>query len=160
PRRAVDRARRMSMRRLALAGLALALACDPPEPQLATQGTSVQPGPCGRGLLVVESDYQSSNVALVGFDGALLSPSFVHSSAESGGYGVSIGGDAVPPGSAQSGASVALIDRTPSGVVHWLDVASARPVLELNVDTGFRSNPHDYLALDSSKAYLTRYDAN
>jgi hypothetical protein len=144
---------------LALGWLA-ALACSPPAPGLSTTGTNVAPGPCGRGLIVLESDYQSSNVALLGFDGSVLSASFARSSVRAGGYGVSLSGDVVAPRSALPGAELVLIDRTPSGVLYFIDVVSAQPSFDLNVDTGFRSNPHDYLALSPNKAYVTRYDAN
>jgi hypothetical protein len=137
-----------------------ALACGASDRALDTRGTDVQPGPCGRGLVVLESDYQSSNVALLGFDGSVLSPSFAHSRARAAGYGTSLGGDAVPPGSASLGSELVLIDRTPSGVLHFIDVLSSTPSFDVGVDTGFRSNPHDYLALAPNKAYVTRYETN
>jgi hypothetical protein len=149
----------MSRARFAIFGL-VGLGCGASERLLDTRGTDVQPGPCGRGLVVLESDYQSSNVALVGFDGSVLSPSFAHSSARAAGYGTSLGGDAVPAGSATVGPNIPLVDRTPSGVLHFIDVVSSAPSFDLAVDTGFRSNPHDYLALAPNKAYVTRYEAN
>lgn len=137
-----------------------AVACGAPRVTPDTQGTRAIANQCGRGLVVVESDYQSSNVSLLGFDGSVLSPSFASSSAASGGFGLTLGGDAAPPWSASSGSEIVILDRTPKGVLHFIDVASAMPVRELAVGTGFSANPHDYLQLSEHKAYVARYDAN
>ncbi|HEX3773045.1 MAG TPA: hypothetical protein VHV51_01205 [Polyangiaceae bacterium] len=125
-----------------------------------SEGTSVAPGPCGRGLVVLESDYQSSNVSLLAFDGTVLSPSFASSSTENAGFSLTLGDDAVPPFSAMTGSNLVLIDRTPKGVLHFVDLASARVTSELVVGTGFSANPHDYLELQPNKAYVPRYDSN
>ncbi|MEO8903437.1 MAG: hypothetical protein ABI488_14590 [Polyangiaceae bacterium] len=124
------------------------------------EGVTVAAGPCGRGLLVVESDYQSSNVSVLGFDGAVLSPSLASSSTEASGFGVALSGDVVPPSGLQNGAEIVLIDRYPAGVLRFLDVATARVTSELSVATGFFSNPQDYLALSQNKAYVARYESN
>ncbi|HEX3853622.1 MAG TPA: hypothetical protein VHW01_21805, partial [Polyangiaceae bacterium] len=149
--------------KLALFGAALAFslcACDSPRTRPDNQGVTVEPGPCGRGLLVVESDYQSSNVSALGFDGSVLSPSLASSSTEADGFGVGLSGDVVLPASPQNGTGIALIDRYPAGVLRFVDLATARVTSELSVATGFRSNPHDYLALSSHKAYVARYESN
>ncbi len=124
------------------------------------QGVSVEPGPCGRGLVVVESDYQSSNVSLIDFGGNVLSASLASSSTQGAGFGVALSGDAVPAASPERGASIALIDRYPTAVLRFVDLATARVAAELPVATGFRSNPQDYLALDEHKAYVSRYESN
>jgi len=139
---------------------AAAVACGAPRVTADAQGTQVAPNQCGRGVVVVESDYQSSNVSLLGFDGSVLSPSFASSSAASGGFALSLGGDAAPPWSSSSGSEIVILDRTPKGVLHFIDVASANPVRELPVGTGFSANPHDYLQLSEHKAYVARYDTN
>jgi hypothetical protein len=53
-----------------------------------------------------------------------------------------------------------ILDRTPKGVLHFIDVASANTARELVVGTGFSANPHDYLQLSEHKAYVARYDTN
>jgi hypothetical protein len=152
--------------KLVVFGAALSLAsatlcaCDAPRTALQTQGVSVQRGPCGRGLLIVESDYQSSNVSALGLDGSVLSPSLASSSTESGGFGVGLSGDVVLPSSPQNGPSITLLDRYPAGVLRFVELATARVTSELSVATGFRSNPHDYLPLSEHKAYVARYEAN
>lgn len=148
--------------RLLFAGLlsTAALACGAPRITPDTHGTQVVANRCGRGVVVVESDYQSSNVSLLGFDGSVLSPSFASSSAASGGFALSLGGDAAPPWSSNSGSELVILDRTPKGVLDFIDVASASTVRELPVGTGFSANPHDYLQLSEHKAYVARYDTN
>ncbi len=124
------------------------------------KGVTVAPGPCGRGLLVVESDYQSSNVSVLGFDGAVLSASLASSSTEGSGFSETLSGSVVPPSTIQTGATIALIDSFPASVLRFVDLASARVTAELSVRTGFKSNPQDYLALDEHKAYVPRYEPN
>jgi hypothetical protein len=138
----------------------LLAACSAPRITPDSQGVSVTPGPCGRGLVVVESDYQSSNVSLLDFDGNVLSESLLSSSTESGGFGVRLSGDVVTPSSPQIGSQIVLIDRYPAGVLRFVDLATARISAELSVATGFRSNPQDYLPLAADRAYVARYEAN
>ena len=151
----------MTLRHFAVLAFSLWLAaCGANRVSPDVQGVSVEPGPCGRGLVVVESDYQSSNVSLIDFDGKVLSPSLASSSTLGSGFGVALSGDVVPAASPERGPSIALIDRYPTAVLRFVDLATARVVTELPVGTGFRSNPQDYLALDEHKAYVTRYDPN
>jgi len=138
----------------------LLVACSAPRLAPEGEGVSVPPGPCGRGLLVVESDYQSSNVSLLDFEGQVLSESLLSSSTESSGFGVRLSGDVVPPSALQNGSAVVLIDRYPAGVLRFVDLATARVTAELSVATGFRSNPQDYLPLTAERAYVTRYETN
>jgi hypothetical protein len=125
-----------------------------------TQGVSVAPGPCGRGLLVVESDYQSSNVSALGFDGSVLSQSLGSSSTDSGGFGLTLSGDVALPSALQKGPQIVVIDQYPAGVLRFLDLATAKASAELSVATGFASNPYDYLPLDEHRAYVARYQRN
>ena len=125
-----------------------------------SQGVSVAQGPCGRGLVVVQSDYQSSNVSLLDFQGEVLSESLISSSTAASGFGVGLSGDVVTPSSAQDGEEIVLIDRYPAGVLRFIEVARARVVRELSVATGFRANPQDYLQLAPDRAYVARYEAN
>ena len=56
---------------LALVALAFLGACTEPGPTV--QGTGPLPsGPCGRAVVVVHTDYQSTAVSVVGWDGAVL----------------------------------------------------------------------------------------
>ena len=145
---------------LAFAFALLLSACGAQRVSPDTQGVSLTPGACGRGLVVVESDYQSSNVSLLGFDGRVLSESLASSSTQGSGFGVGLSGDVVPPWSPQLGANLPLIDRYPAGVLRFIEIATANVVSELPVGTGFRANPQDYLALDEHRAYVARYESN
>ncbi|HKO53898.1 MAG TPA: hypothetical protein VJV79_39595 [Polyangiaceae bacterium] len=148
------------LRLLLLLLLLLLEACSAPRVAHNSLGVSVKPGPCGRGLVVVQSDYQSSNVSLLGFDGQVLSESLVSSSTESSGFGVALSGDVVTPSTPQDGPEIVLIDRYPAGVLRFVDLATARITTELSVATGFRANPQDYLSLAPERAYVARYEAN
>src|SRR5450432_3392576 len=132
-------------------------ACGAERVSPGTQGVAVEPGPCGRGLVVVESDYQSSNVSLLDFGGNVLSRSLASSSTQGSGAGVALSGDVVPASNPEHGSSLPLLDRYPAGVMRCVDLATARVASELSVVTGFRANPQDYLAIDNHKAYVARY---
>jgi len=144
---------------IALLGWLLA-SCGAPRVTPDSHGVSVKPGPCGRGLVVIESDYQSSNVSLLDFDGQVLSESLLSSSTASSGFGVQLSGDVVAPSSLQEGDDLVLIDRYPAGVLRFVELATARVTAELSVATGFRANPQDYLPLAPGRAYVARYEAN
>src|SRR5438046_7877171 len=105
--------------------LSLLAACGATRVAPDSQGASVQPGPCGRGLVVVQTEYQSSNVSLLGFDGQVLSESLLSSGTASSGFGVRLSGDVVTPSSAQDGAEIVLIDRYPAGVLRFVELATA-----------------------------------
>lgn len=144
-----------------LLGAALLLAaCGVQRVSPDAQGVSIEPGPCGRGLVAVESDYQSSNVSLLDFDGNVRSESLLSSSVQGAGFGVALSGDVVPAQSLDLGPRLTLIDRYATGVLRFVDLATARVAAELPVGTGFRANPQDYLALNEHKAYVARYETN
>jgi len=111
-------------------------------------------------VAVVQSDYQSSNVSLIGFDGRVLSESLISSSTASSGFGVRLSGDVVLPTNPQNGTEIVLIDRYPAGVLRFVELATARVISELSVATGFRANPQDYLPVSPGRAYVARYEAN
>lgn len=144
---------------LAFLGAALS-ACNAPDPPESTGGTDIPAGPCGRGMVVVGTDDQSTNISLLGLDGTVLSSSFVSSATKVSGLSTQLGNDVVPPTMPTLGESIVLLDRYPASVLTWVDVKSAKVVRQLSVRTGFEANPHDYLELSPNKAYITRYDRN
>lgn len=123
-------------------------------------GNAIEPGLCGRGLLVLQSDYMLTNVSLVGFDGTVFSPSFVSSASIAPGAGSPLSGDVVAPTMPQPGERVALIDRYPAGVLTWVDTKSGEERGQLEVNTGFGANLQDYVELTASKAYISRLQPN
>jgi hypothetical protein len=144
------------------AGAASALvACNAPAPPGNTGGTDRAPGECGRGVVVVSTDYTSSNVSLLDWDGAVLSGSFLSSaSAPSSGVSAALSGDVVLPTMPRLGDRLLLIDRFPASVLTWADVRGGEVTGQLSIATGFGANPQDYVEVSPRKAYVTRYEPN
>jgi len=144
----------------ALALVAATLGCGAPAPPGNTGGTKVPPGACGRGLVVLESDYQSTNVSLVGWDGGVLSASLLSSASTATKLSTPLSGDVVAPTMPQGGDRVVLIERYPASVLTWVDVKTGEVSAELSVATGFKSNPQDYAEIGPHKAYVSRMEPN
>lgn len=144
----------------ALSAAWLVAACGVSPPAGSTGGTSQSTGACGRGLVVVDTDYQSSNVSLVGYDGRVLSQSLISSASAQTGLSEPLSGDVVLPTASVTGDEVVLVDRYPAGVLTWVNVHSGRVRAQLSVRTGFGSDPQDYLPLSDHQAYVPRLDPN
>ncbi|AUX36309.1 MULTISPECIES: hypothetical protein [Sorangium] len=140
--------------------LLLLLGCNVAPPPGSTGGVTKQPDGCGRGLIVVNTDYQSTNVSLLDIEGAVLSSSLISSSAASTMLSVPLSGDVVLPTMPQLGSRIALIDRYPASVLTWIDVKSGEVAAQLSVATGFAANPQDYVEASPHKAYVTRLGQN
>ncbi len=138
----------------------LAAACNVTDPPENTGGTDVQAGLCGRGLVVVHTDYQSTNVSLLGVDGEVLSSSFISSGSSATGLSSPLGGDVILPTQSQRGDEIVLLDRYPASVLTWIDVRTGEPTGQMSLATGFSANPHDLIVLSSDKAYVSRYEPN
>lgn len=139
-------------RRAGWAAAVLGLSACGGEPQAHTGGTDIEPGPFGRGLFVIDTDYQSTNVSLLGLDGAILSLSFT-SSYESG-----LSWDVSAPTTASTGEDVVLLDRT-FHLVTWVDVRTGDVRAQFHVDGDeLAQNPWDYVPVGADKAYVLRYD--
>ncbi len=116
-------------------------------------------GACGRGLVVVRSDYQSSAVSLVGLDGGVQRDPLVSSASSTTGLSAPFTGDLAVPTTATPDELV-FIDRYPASVLTWFDARAERVRAQLAVGTGFAANPHDYLALSPNLAFVTRFETN
>jgi hypothetical protein len=148
-----------SSTRPSLAVLLISVACascGAPEPP-AAQGVDVPVGPCGRGFVVVGTDYQSTNVWLVDHDGVIRTPSLVSSATSSAGISAPLSGDAILPTEPAFRDNIVLMDFHTS-VLSWVDIRRGGFASQLSVGTGFKSNPRDYVELDPQTAYVTRYD--
>lgn len=148
------------MRRLSIALLLLLASCDVPEPAPSSPGVSVARTACGRGAVVVSSDYASTSVGLVGVDGAVLSASIVSSGSASAGLSAGLSGDVVAASTAGPSGEVVLIDRYPNGVLTFVDVERGSVRAQLSVATGFAANPQDVLEVSPTKAYVSRFESN
>jgi hypothetical protein len=126
-----------------------------------TDGGRVDGGTaCGRGTVVVTSDYKSTNIAITTLDGTSVSGSFVSSGATKAGLSTALSGDVDVPFVAPPSKRVVLIDRYGTNVLTWLDLTTADVLAQLPVGTGFNSNPHDYLEVDATRAFVSRYGTN
>jgi hypothetical protein len=158
-RRGLVAARLTGLRRNLAVALLLG-ACDVPAPSGSTGGTEVVPSACGAGIAVASSDYTSSSVALLGLDGRVTSGAILSSGTQVAGLSTTLSHDVVLPGVAPASGQVVLLDRG-SNVITWLDPASGAVTGQLSVAAGFKdANPHDYLELSATRAYVTRYSRN
>lgn len=115
---------------------------------------------CERGVVVVSSDYTSTNVSIATLDGVTKSASFVSSGSTKPGLSLALSGDVVAPSATPASGRVVLIDRYGKNVLTWMDVETALVLGQLPVGTGFESNPQDYLEVDASRAFVSRAGAN
>lgn len=138
-----------------LAGLA-SLGCGVEAERGSSGGISAD----ARGFAVVNSDYQSASVSLTSIEGDVLSARFIASGSADSGLSAALGGDVVLPTMPSAGPELVLIDRTPAGVLSWVDRRTAKVRAQLNVATGFASNPHDYVPVSDTKAYVPRFGWN
>jgi hypothetical protein len=152
-------------------GLVGLLGCNVPAPPRSTGGVvfggpdgqageAGSTGACGRAVVIVTSDYQSTNIVVSNLDGTTLSGSFVSTGATKPGLALALSGDVDVPVVAPLSQRVLLIDRYGTNVLTWMDLATAGALAQLAVGTGFESNPHDYVDVDASRAFVSRFGTN
>jgi hypothetical protein len=115
---------------------------------------------CARGAAVVSSDYLTSNVSLLDLDGSVVSSSLISSGSAVAGLSLALGGDVALPTERVSGEQLVLLDRYPASVITWVDLQTAEVPAQLSVATGFSANPHDYVRISPTKAYVPRFEGN
>ena len=148
------------IRPLALAFSCLSLAaCDVPPPAPSTGGVLLEGDACGRGLVVIGSNYSATSVALLDREGAVRSSSILSSGTSGPGISLPLSGDVVAPTEPAASGEVVLLDRYPNAVLTWLDPGSGAVRAQLSVATGFASNPQDYLEVAPGKAYVSRLNS-
>ena len=111
-------------------------------------------------MIIVESDFRSTNIVVSRPDGITLSGSFVSSGATKPGLSLALSGDVDVPFAAPRSKRAVLLDRFGTNVVTWMNVDSADVVAQLPIGQGFESNPHDYLEVDATRAFVSRYGSN
>ena len=139
--------------------MVVAAGCGAPAPPPGTGGGNLPEGQCGRGLVVVQSDYQSTNVSLLARDGTVASSSFISSGSADPGLSAALSGDVAAPTARVTGDQVVLLDRFPASVVTWVDRETAEVSGQLDVRTGFSSNPQDVLEVGGA-TLISRYETN
>jgi hypothetical protein len=136
-----------------------AVGCTPEPEYKETSGVNIPAGPCGRGLRVVNSDYQITSVSLMNFEGVVLSPNLISTSSTTTGPWIPITGDVVTSSAIAPSEDIILIDRS-SSTLTWVDVSSGQIARQLGIGTGFAPNPQDYVEVAPTKAYVTRFEQN
>ena len=111
------------------------------------------------GIVVVNSDYNSTSISFLDRDGNLLLDGCLNSGTGTPGLAMTLSSDVVLPTQIPAGGPVAIVDRG-NNALTWLDPATCAPLRQLAVGTGFASDPHDIVNLSAGKAYVTRYSEN
>ncbi|HTJ82310.1 MAG TPA: hypothetical protein VL400_11365 [Polyangiaceae bacterium] len=147
---------------IALAATLAVAACELPAPPPPGDGVDLPEGACGHALYVVATDgrYQSTSVSIATWTGETASAGILTSGSEEPGLSAALSGDVVAPTTRTSSGEVVLIDRYPAAVLTFFDPVAPAVRAQLSVQTGFYSNPQDYLELDDGRAYVTRYGRN
>jgi hypothetical protein len=127
----------------------------------ADSGATEAGGPvCPSALDVVCSDFVTTNIAISAIDGTTLSGSFVSSGSTPTGLTTALSGDVDVPYVAPPSGRVLLLDRYGTNVLTWMDPTTAMVIQQLPVGTGFQSNPHDYIEVSSTQAFVSRFGTN
>ncbi len=150
----------MSRSIIAMVACASVGACGVRTPNTNTGGALGDAGVCGRGVVVLSSDYASTNVSLLDLEGGVISSSVVSSASTTTGLSAPLSGDVVLPTSPARGDRLVLIDSYPASVLTWIDVKTGAVSGQLSVATGFAANPQDYVEISEHLAYVTRYEPN
>lgn len=110
----------------------------------------------------VASDYASSAIGLLDSDGALIREAWIDSGTVAPGLVPALSGDVVLASSPPSRCVVAVIDRSGTDVITFLDACADDDVLLGQIDVGptFDANPQDLLALDDTRALVSRHEPN
>lgn len=152
----LDEIPRLLPRFAALAACAHLVACG--DSARSAQGWDFEEGACGRGLVVVDSDYASSTVHLLDADGVTRVSNVLSSADRSAGLTAALSGDVVLSSSPATGDEVVAIDRE-TAVLSWIGITSGS-LRQLSVSTGFFSNPHDYVPTGDGRALVPRFGEN
>lgn len=116
---------------------------------------------CEHGRVIVMTDYMSTQIALSAVDGTTQSASFLSTaSTKASGVAFALSGDVVVPTIAPASNRVVLVDRFGTNVITWAEPTTAKVLAQLPVGTGFESNPQDYVEVDDTRAYVSRWGAN
>ncbi len=136
---------------------AMVLGCSP-EQTAPPSGVELPEGPCGRGVFVASSDYQSTSIAILDWEGELAAASILSSGSEQTGLSAPLSGDVVAPTARTSSGKLVLIDRS-QAVITILDPVTASVEQQITVGTGFAANPQDVLET-GGELLVSRYGQN
>ena len=149
------------VQRSALAAAWLLLGCNVTPAQV-TGGVDLPArGDCPRGVAVVSSDFQSSEIALLAPSGEVKSAAFMSSaSSVATGLAAPFSGDLGVASARSRPGELVVIDRLFTNVLTFVDTRTAEVRAQLPVGTGFEANPQDYLELSDHVAFVPRLGEN
>lgn len=118
-------------------------------------------GDCPRGLAVVSSDFQSSEIALLAPDGSVKSSAFMSSaSTTASGLAAPFSGDLGVATTLSRPGELVIVDSFGTNVLSFVDTRSGAVRAQLPVGTGFEANPQDYLEVSEHEAFVPRLGQN
>ncbi len=146
--------------RCVLAGLLL-LSCNV-TPARVTGGVELPArGDCPRGLAVVSSDFQSSELALLEPSGTVRSAAFMSSASTAAtNLAAPFSGDLGVASARSRPGELVVVDRFGTNVLTFVDTRTAVVRAQLPIGTGFEANPQDYLELSDRVAFVPRLGEN
>ena len=114
---------------------------------------------------VVSSDFSSSSIAMLDEDFVVIDESWLHSGTTYPGLVASLSGDVVLPNRQAADGTLAVIDRFFTDVVSRFFVPSGNLNGQVRThgdvsDSGFSSNPQDFIFVDEYSAWTPRYESN
>jgi hypothetical protein len=144
-----------------LVALCLLSACNV-TPVTTTGGVDLPArGDCPRGIAVVSSDFQSSEIALLTPAGVVKSSAFLSSGASgASNLAAPFSGDISVASAGSRPGELVVIDRFGTNVLTFVDTRTAVVRAQLPIGTGFEANPQDYLELDEHHAFVPRLGEN
>jgi hypothetical protein len=115
-----------------------------------------------RGFAVVSSDYTVTSVGLLDAAGAQLRDDFIDSGSASTGLVTALSGDVVLPTQSGEHGVLALLDRFRTDIITRVDLDTGAVLGQVKAQGAgsYSSNPHDYVYVDASSAWVTRYEPN
>lgn len=118
-------------------------------------------GDCPRGVSVVSSDFQSSEVAVLAPSGRVATSALLSSaSTAASGLAAPFSGDIGVAASRTRQAELIVVDRFGTDVLTFVDSETTAVRAQLLVGSGFEANPQDYLELSEHLAVVPRLGDN
>lgn len=114
---------------------------------------------------VISTDFSSSSIAMLDEDFAVIDESWLNSGTTYPGLVATLSGDVVLPNRQAADGTFAVIDRFFSDVVTRFYVPSGDLNGQVRTqgeagDSGFSSNPQDFIVVDADSAWVPRYETN
>lgn len=122
----------------------------------------------GPAFAVVSSDYTSTAVSLLDWDGTVMADNYVNSTSQRAGLVTALSGDVELPNRSGERGVLVLLDRYKTDVITRLRLSDAEVLGQVKThappprdsESAYSSNPHDYVYIDETTAWITRYEPN